>query len=121
MHPRVNLDRPMGDLAVTKSDYDDIRRRSMKRKILMRLLTLGLPAASFIVGYFSTIGRYSPVNSGYPLFIIGATTSVPFGYRRRLTFIGIAIVSVAVFLIGVYLGQAHPVGGGGTRYSVFRK
>jgi len=119
MRPSVNLDRPMGDLAVTKSDYDDIRRRSMRRKILMRLLALGLPAASFIVGYFSTIGRYPPPELQYPLFIGGAATSVPFGYRRRLTFIGIAIVSIAVFLIGVYLGQAHPTGGEATRYSVF--
>jgi hypothetical protein len=119
MRPSVNLDRPMGDLAVTKSDYDDIRRRSMKRKILMRLLALGLPAASFIAGYYSTIGHYH--NDSYP--ISGAATILaPFGYRRRLTFIGIAIVSITVFLIGVYLGQAYPVGGlGSSRYSVFRK
>lgn len=120
MRPSVNLDRPMNELAVTKSDYSDIRRRSMKRKILMRLLALGLPAASFIVGYSSTIGNNSPEGSGYP--IQGAAmTSAPFAYRRGLTIIGVVIVSIAVFLIGIYLGQAHPTGGVSTRYSVFRK
>jgi hypothetical protein len=122
MHPRVTLDRPMSDLAVTQSDYIDIRRRSMRNRILMRLLALGLPAASFTIGYFYSLGRNHPVISGYPLFIGGAAVSAPFGYRRRLTFIGVAIVSIAVFLMGVYLGQSRPPNEGNvTLYSVFRR
>lgn len=95
----------MSDLAVTKSDYDDVRMRTRRRKILRRLLALGLPVASFIVGYYSTMGRF-PEGWTYP-FIGGATTTVPFGYRGRLTYIGTAIASVAALLIGAYLGQAY--------------
>jgi len=108
MRPSANLEKPMSDLAVTKSDYDDVRMHTTRRKILRRLLALGLPVASFIVGYYSTMGRF-PEGWTYP-FIGGASVSVPFGYRRRLTIIGTAIASVAALLIGAYLGQAYANG-----------